>query len=138
MYPAHSRLPGWCCTRPVLDPADPEQPPANSQFPYKVLLPSPACSSIRHSSWAGSCRHLGFLTAQLRLARQGMAGCRGRGRTAWLGYVLVTCRVLPESIFPDDATHSCRTACRSLFLTSTVLLAGRCSSTPQPLRDTDG
>lgn len=135
VYPAHSRLSGWCHTRPALDPADPEQPPANSRFPYKVLFPSFRSSSIRGSSWAESRRHLWLLTAQLTLTQQGTAGCRGRGGSVGPGYFPVTCRVFPESIFPANTMGSCRTACRSLFLTSTIFLAGKCSSAPQPPRE---
>lgn len=112
--------------------------PENFQCPCKVLFPPFGSSSVRNSSWGGSHRHFWLLAAPLMLVLQGMAWCRGIARRAWLGYFLVTCHVFPESFFPTNAMASCRTACCRLFLTSIVLLEGRCSSTLQPPRDAEG
>lgn len=47
MYPTHSRISGQCCTRPALDPADPEQLLLTPSFSYNMFFPSFGSSCIR-------------------------------------------------------------------------------------------
>lgn len=86
---------------------------------FSPLLVPPASGTPPGQGPVGACG-----SSLLALSQQGMAECRGKGRRAGPGYFLVISHVFPESLFLADPTGSCRTACHSLFLTSTTFLQG--------------